>query len=81
MNCLSGTTRARCCGRCVRTASWRFVAGSGHDLFGTAAVGLRTCWHNRLGLARPQGAPEPELQSATLAVALPWLQAFRPAVR
>ncbi|CPN90143.1 haloacid dehalogenase [Bordetella pertussis] len=33
------------------------------------------------GLARPQGAPEPELQSATLAVALPWLQAFRPAVR
>ncbi|CFN61412.1 haloacid dehalogenase [Bordetella pertussis] len=32
-------------------------------------------------LARPQGAPEPELQSATLAVALPWLQAFRPAVR
>ncbi|CFN69477.1 haloacid dehalogenase [Bordetella pertussis] len=45
MNCLSGTTRARC------------------------------------GLARPQGAPEPELQSATLAVALPWLQAFRPAVR
>lgn len=58
-----------------------FVAGSGHDLFGTAAVGLRTCWHNRLGLARPQGAPEPELQSATLAVALPWLQAFRPAVR
>jgi 2-haloacid dehalogenase len=34
-----------------------FVAGSGYDLFGTAAVGLDTFWHNRIGLARPQGAP------------------------
>ncbi|CRE28025.1 haloacid dehalogenase [Bordetella pertussis] len=57
------------------------LSGTTRARFGTAAVGLRTCWHNRLGLARPQGAPEPELQSATLAVALPWLQAFRPAVR
>src|SRR5262245_27366364 len=34
-----------------------FVAGSGYDLIGTAAVGLRTYWHNRVGLARPAGAP------------------------
>src|SRR5215831_13267312 len=25
-----------------------FVAGSGYDLIGTAAVGLRTYWHNRV---------------------------------
>ena len=54
-----------------------FVAGSGYDLFGTSAVGLRTYWHNRVGLALPQGAPPAELQSPTLAQALPWLQAFQ----
>ena len=27
-----------------------FVAGSGYDLFGTSAVGLRTYWHNLYGL-------------------------------
>jgi 2-haloacid dehalogenase len=53
-----------------------FVAGSGYDMFGTSAVGLRTYWHNRVGLALPQGAPSPELQGATLAPALPWLQSF-----
>jgi 2-haloalkanoic acid dehalogenase type II len=53
-----------------------FVAGSGYDLFGTSAVGLRTYWHNRVGLALPQGAPPAELQSPTLLQALPWLQAF-----
>ncbi|MBV7483658.1 HAD-IA family hydrolase [Bordetella sp. BOR01] len=53
-----------------------FVAGSGYDLFGTSRVGLRTYWHNRVGLALPQGAPEPELQSPTLDAALPWLRAF-----
>ncbi len=36
-----------------------FVAGSGYDLFGTAAVGLPTVWHNRVGLAAPAGAPAP----------------------
>lgn len=36
-----------------------FVAGSGYDLFGTAAVGLPTVWHNRVGLDPPAGAPEP----------------------
>lgn len=53
-----------------------FVAGSGYDMFGTSAVGLRTFWHNRVGLALPQGAAEPEQQSPTLAAALPWLQSF-----
>jgi 2-haloalkanoic acid dehalogenase type II len=36
-----------------------FVAGSGYDLIGTAAVGLPTVWHNRIGLAPPPGAPAP----------------------
>lgn len=36
-----------------------FVAGSGYDLFGTAAVGLPTVWHNRVGLPAPAGAPAP----------------------
>ncbi|ODS70260.1 MAG: haloacid dehalogenase [Bordetella sp. SCN 67-23] len=34
-----------------------FVAGSGYDLFGTSAVGMDTFWHNRVGLALPDGAP------------------------
>lgn len=53
-----------------------FVAGSGYDMFGTSAVGLRTFWHNRVGLALPQGASEPEQQAPTLAPALPWLHSF-----
>lgn len=53
-----------------------FVAGSGYDLFGTAQVGLRTYWHNRVGLQRPEGAPIAEVESPTLAAALPWLQTF-----
>ncbi|ARP87325.1 HAD family hydrolase [Bordetella genomosp. 9] len=53
-----------------------FVAGSGYDMFGTAAVGLRTFWHNRVGLALPAGAAAPEVQAATLQPALPWLQSF-----
>jgi 2-haloalkanoic acid dehalogenase type II len=36
-----------------------FVAGSGYDLLGTAAVGLPTVWHNRVGLSAPAGAPAP----------------------
>lgn len=55
-----------------------FVAGSGYDMFGTSSVGLRTYWHNRVGLALPAGAPAPELQSPTLDGALPWLRGFRP---
>jgi 2-haloacid dehalogenase len=55
-----------------------FVAGSGYDMFGTARVGLRTYWHNRIGLARPEGAPLAELESSTLDGALPWLRGFHP---
>ena len=40
-----------------------FVAGSAYDLFGTAQVGLDTYWHNRVGLAAPEGAPVPMIQS------------------
>jgi len=43
-----------------------FVAGSGFDLFGTARVGLATLWHNRVGLAAPDGAPSPIAQARTL---------------
>lgn len=43
-----------------------FVAGSGFDLFGTAAVGMTTLWHNRVGLTLPEGAPAPAAQSRTL---------------
>jgi 2-haloacid dehalogenase len=50
-----------------------FVAGSGYDLIGTAAVGLRTYWHNRYALERPQGAPAPAWESSTLDGVLPWL--------
>ncbi|WP_025136680.1 HAD family hydrolase [Achromobacter sp. DH1f] len=53
-----------------------FVAGSGYDLFGTSKVGLRTYWHNRVGLALPEGAPAPEAQSPRLEAALPWLAGF-----
>ncbi len=51
-----------------------FVAGSGYDLFGTSAVGLRTYWHNRVGLARPDGAPAASLERSTLDDLLPWLE-------
>lgn len=51
-----------------------FVAGSGYDLFGTAAVGLRTYWHNRVGLDRPAGAPAPDFESPTLDRLIPWLE-------
>ncbi|SIR75864.1 HAD family hydrolase [Pseudacidovorax sp. RU35E] len=53
-----------------------FVAGSGYDLFGTSAIGLRTFWHNRVGLARPEGAAMAEQEAPTLAPVLPWLRAF-----
>lgn len=51
-----------------------FVAGSGYDLFGTSAVGLRTYWHNRVGLARPDGAPAASLERPTLDDLIPWLE-------
>ena len=36
-----------------------FVAGSAYDLVGAAAVGLPVVWHDRIGMAPPQGAPAP----------------------
>ncbi|MCD0505101.1 HAD family hydrolase [Bordetella petrii] len=62
----------------VAPADAAFVAGSGYDLFGTSRVGLRTYWHNRVGLALPAGAPAAEMQSPTLEAALPWLRQFQP---
>lgn len=50
-----------------------FVAGSAFDLFGTAAVGLPTLWHNRAGLARPATAPAPLAERATLRELMPFL--------
>lgn len=55
-----------------------FVAGSGYDLFGTSAVGLRTYWHNRVGLARPDGAPPAALERSTLQDLIPWLEGRLP---
>lgn len=43
-----------------------FVAGSGYDLFGTAGLGLRTYWHNRIGAAAPAGAPAAWVESPDL---------------
>jgi 2-haloalkanoic acid dehalogenase type II len=53
-----------------------FVAGSGYDLIGTAAVGLRTYWHNRVGLKLPEGAPAPDRESPTLEDLVPWLESL-----
>jgi 2-haloacid dehalogenase len=55
-----------------------FVAGSGYDLFGACAVGLRSYWHNRIGLARPDGAPPPSFESPTLDHLIPWLEGQLP---
>ncbi|WP_144148743.1 HAD family hydrolase [Paraburkholderia sp. BCC1884] len=53
-----------------------FVAGSSYDMFGTAAVGLRTYWHNRIGLPRVAGAQAPEIEAPTLDALIPWLSRF-----
>ncbi|WP_233835880.1 HAD-IA family hydrolase [Paraburkholderia sp. ZP32-5] len=53
-----------------------FVAGSSYDMFGTAAVGLRTYWHNRVGLSLVDGARAPEIESPSLDQLLPWLARF-----
>lgn len=60
----------------VEPSQAAFVAGSGYDMFGTSKVGLRTYWHNRIGLTLPGGAPRPEVESGRLEAALPWLQRF-----
>ncbi|MFM2399971.1 MAG: hypothetical protein RL341_2128 [Pseudomonadota bacterium] len=51
-----------------------FVAGSGYDLFGTSAVGLRTYWHNRIGLSAPAGAPQPDIEHADLSRLVAWVE-------
>ncbi|WP_233805799.1 HAD family hydrolase [Paraburkholderia sp. HP33-1] len=53
-----------------------FVAGSSYDMFGTAAVGLRTYWHNHIGLPLVDGAHAPEIEAASLDRLVPWLAAF-----
>jgi 2-haloacid dehalogenase len=53
-----------------------FVAGSSYDMFGTALVGLRTYWHNRVGLALVSGAQAPEVESATLDSLVSWASRF-----
>jgi 2-haloacid dehalogenase len=58
----------------VAPADAAFVAGSGYDLFGTSAVGLRTYWHNRVGLPRPAGAPVAAIESPILDGLVPWLE-------
>jgi HAD superfamily hydrolase (TIGR01493 family) len=60
----------------VEPSQAAFVAGSGYDMFGTSKVGLRTYWHNRVGLALPEGAARPERESPRLEAALPWLARF-----
>ena len=62
----------------VPAAQAAFVAGSGYDLIGTAAVGLRTYWHNRVGLKRPDGAPPPDCEAPTLDRLIPWLERVTP---
>lgn len=53
-----------------------FVAGSSYDSFGTAACGLRTYWHNRIGLSPAPGAPAPEVESPTLDALPAWAGNF-----
>jgi len=53
-----------------------FVAGSSYDMFGTAVVGLRTYWHNRVGLPLVAGAQPPEIEAPTLDSLVPWLSRF-----
>lgn len=60
----------------VAPADAAFVAGSSYDMFGTAAVGLRTYWHNRIGLALVEGAQPPEIESPTLDGLVPWASRF-----
>jgi 2-haloalkanoic acid dehalogenase type II len=60
----------------VKAHEAAFVAGSSYDMFGTAAVGLRTYWHNHVGLPLVAGAQPPELEAPTLDLLVPWLSRF-----
>lgn len=50
----------------VKPSEAVFVAGSAYDMLGTSKVGLKTIWHNRIGMAKPEGMPEPDLIISTL---------------
>jgi 2-haloalkanoic acid dehalogenase type II len=50
-----------------------FVAGSAFDLVGTQTVGLRTYWHNRVGLTRPDDVPPPDCEATTFDRLMPWM--------
>jgi 2-haloacid dehalogenase len=60
----------------VHASEAAFVAGSSYDMFGTATVGLRSYWHNRVGLQLVEGAPAPEIEASDLDALLPWLRSF-----
>jgi FMN phosphatase YigB (HAD superfamily) len=47
-------------------------------LFGARAVGLRTYWHNRVGLKRPDRAPPANFEAPTLDQLIPWLEGRLP---
>jgi 2-haloalkanoic acid dehalogenase type II len=51
-----------------------YVAGSPYDLFGTAGIGLRTYWHDRIGMSVPPGTPAPLFRERSL---VPLLQLLR----
>jgi 2-haloacid dehalogenase len=59
----------------VAAAQTLFIAGSGYDLFGTAALELKTFWHNRAGLELPPGAPTPDREERDLSRLVEWVDA------
>jgi 2-haloacid dehalogenase len=61
----------------VKSEETAFVAGSGYDLIGTHAVGLRAYWHNRIGLVRPDAALPPDFESRNLDQLPSWLENAR----
>lgn len=50
----------------VAPADCLFVAGSAYDLAGAAAAGLTVFWHNRIGMAMPEGTPPPRWHERSL---------------
>ena len=50
----------------VAPADCLFVAGSAYDLSGAAAAGLTVFWHDRVGMAMPDGAPPPRWHERSL---------------
>ena len=80
-NAAAGPERA---GRAWRAEYLRLTYGCGayhsyEDLVRQAAhaVGLRTYWHNRVGLGRPDGAPPADHESRNLDDLVPWLGGLR----